>query len=116
MLLTPLASVPTSERFISSITLGELLYGALRLGSQGSALLRQLERLLVSDLAVLPFDEAAARRYGEVRALLERRGTPIGDGDTRIASIALVHGFTVVTGNVRHFSRVPSLRVENWLR
>ena len=64
---------------------------------------------------MLPFDEAAARRYGEVRAELERRGTPLGDGDLRIGSIALAQGLTLVTGNVRHFWRIPGLMVENWL-
>ena len=61
------------------------------------------------------FDEAAAHRYGEVRAELEARGEPIGDSDTRIAAIALVHDLTLVTGNVRHFERVPGLRLVNWL-
>lgn len=67
------------------------------------------------NLPVLPFDASAARRYGEVRAELERRGTPIGDADLRIASIALDRDLTVVTGNVRHFEKVPGLAVENWL-
>ena len=57
----------------------------------------------------------AARRYGEVRTELERRGTPLGDADLRIAAIALARGLTVVTGNIRHFQRVPGLQVENWL-
>jgi tRNA(fMet)-specific endonuclease VapC len=71
--------------------------------------------LLLANLAVLPFDAAAARICGGLRAELERRGSPIGDADTRIASIALANGLTVVTGNVRHFQRVPELSVENWL-
>ncbi len=63
----------------------------------------------------LPFDTAAARIYAEVRADLERRGTPLDGADLRIAAIALAHGHTVVTANVRHFGRVPGLPVENWL-
>jgi tRNA(fMet)-specific endonuclease VapC len=77
--------------------------------------LERLENTLLPNLPVLPFDTAAARRYGEVGAELERRGTPIGDADPRIAAIALVRGHTVVTGNRRHFQRVPGLQVENWL-
>ena len=50
-----------------------------------------------------------------MRAEPERRGTPIGDADLRIASIALDRDLTVVTGNVRHFKKVPGLAVENWL-
>ena len=68
------------------------------------------------NLSVLPFDVAAAHRYGEMRAELERRGTPLGEADLRIGAIALTHGLTVVTGNVRHFQRITNLSVENWLQ
>jgi len=61
-----------------------------------------------------PFDAPAARAYGELRATLERAGTPLGDADLRIASIALARSLVVVTGNARHFARVPGLDVENW--
>ena len=108
-----MASVPTAAQFASSITLGELIYGATKKGS--SRLLQEVEDRVASQLLVLPFDAEAARRYGAVRAELESRGTPIGDADIRIASIALVRGLTVVTGNTRHFERVPNLTVENWL-
>ena len=77
--------------------------------------MREVEDRVASHLPVLPFDAEAARRYGEVRAELENRGTPIGDADVRIASIALVRGLIVVTGNTRHFERVPNLTVENWM-
>jgi tRNA(fMet)-specific endonuclease VapC len=115
VLIAKLALVPSEQQFTSSITLGELIYGAYRLGSRRSTLLERLENTLLPNLPVLPFDSAAARRYGEVRAALERRGTPIGDADLRIAAIALVRSLTVVTGNRRHFQRVPGLPVENWL-
>ena len=108
-----IASVPAAAQFASSITLGELIFGAKKKGS--SRLMQEVEDRVVSGLPVLPFDADAARRYGEVRAELERRGTPIGDADIRIASIALVRGLIVVTGNTSHFHRVPSLTVENWL-
>lgn len=114
-LVAKLASVPPERQFTSSITLGELIYGAHRLQERTLALLQRLDESLLPNLPVLPFDAAAARRYGEVRADLERRGTPIGDADLRIASIALARGMTVVTGNVRHFRHVPGLAVENWL-
>jgi predicted nucleic acid-binding protein len=114
-LLAKLASVAPEEQFTSSITLGELVYGAHRLQHGASALLQRLEETLPPNLPVLPFDADAARRYGEVRAELERRGSPIGDADLRIASIALDRDLTVVTANVRHFERVPDLAVENWL-
>lgn len=114
-LIAKLASMPIEQQFTSSITLGELVYGAYRLRTRASALLEQLEKTLLPNLPVLPFDAAAARQYGEVRAELERHGTLLGDADLRIGAIALVHGLTLVTGNVRHFQRIPGLPVENWL-
>ena len=115
-LIAKLASVPPEQQFTSSITLGELVYGAYRLRARGGALLEQLDRTLLPNLPVLPFDAAAARRYGEVRAELELRGTPLGDADLRIGAIALARGLTVVTGNIRHFQRIPGLAIENWLQ
>ena len=115
ILISKLASVPSEEQFTSSITLGELFYGAHRFRERTADLLRRLEGTLLPNLPVLPFDADAARSYGQVRADLERRGTPIGDADLRIASIALTRNLTVVTGNVRHFRQVPDLIVENWL-
>lgn len=114
-LIAKLASVPPEQQFTSSITLGELVYGAYRLQARTDYLLEQLYKRLLPNLPVLPFDVAAARRYGEIRAELERHGMPVGDADLRIAAIALARGLTVVTGNVRHFQRIPGLPVENWL-
>ena len=116
VLIARLASVPPEHQFTSSITLGELLYGAHRLREHTPLLLERLDRTVPSNLPVLPFDGAAARRYGEVRAELEQRGTPLADADLRIGAIALARGLTVVTGNVRHFQRIPNLVVENWLK
>jgi len=114
-LVTRLALVPPERQFTSAITCGELVYGARRLGEHGAALAARIESLLASNLTVLSFDRAAATRYGETRTLLEQAGTPIGHLDLMIASIALAHGLTVVTGNTRHFRKVPGLGVENWL-
>lgn len=62
----------------------------------------------------LPFDTACAQAAARVRAYLEAQGTPIGPIDNMIAGTALAHDLTVVTRNVREFSRVPQLKVENW--
>lgn len=109
-----LAAVPPEQQFTTSITLGELVYGAHRLGDRAGVILDRLEKTVLMHLPVLPFEAAAARRYGELRAELERQGVSLGDADLRIAAIALVRGLTVVTGNVRHFQRVPGLAIENW--
>ena len=79
-------------------------------------LVEKIEAVLLPNLPVLDFDTVAARRYGEIRAELERLGTPIGDADMRIAAIALSNGVRVVTGNERYFRRVPELETENWLQ
>ena len=113
-LLAKVASAPPQQQHTSSITLGELIYGANRLRQRSTKLLDQIDKL-VANLSVLPFDATAAKRYGEVRALLESRGTPVGDADLRIAAIALARGLTVVTANIRHFERIPELAVENWI-
>ena len=114
-LVARLARVAPEEQFTSSVTLGELLYGAYR-SRHSAVLLDRIQTVVPAELPVLPFDAAAARRYGEIRAELEGRGTPIGDADVRIAAIALARGLTLVTGNERHFRRVPGLGIENWLR
>jgi tRNA(fMet)-specific endonuclease VapC len=110
-----MASVPLEQQHTSSITLGELIYGAYRFPDRTAELLLRFEEVLRHGLPILPFDAEAARRYGEIRAELERSGRPIGDADLRIASIALARGLTVVTGNLRHFRIIPNLTVENWL-
>ena len=114
-LIAKLASIPPEHQFTSSITLGELIYGANRARERTPALIERIESRLLPNLPPLPFDGAAARRYGEVWAELEHRGTPISESDLRIGAIALARGLTVVTGNVRHFRRIPELSVENWL-
>ena len=102
------------EQFTSSITVGEMVFGAHR-SPRREYLLRQLEELLWPTLRILPFDHAAAETYGRIRADLERAGTPLAEPDLRIGAIALTRGLTLVTGNTRHFSRIPSLKMENWM-
>ena len=90
----------------------ELRFGAKRKGSD--ALTQRVEQLL-SSLTVLPLDEPADQHYADIRAALERAGTPIGNHDLCIAAHARSRGMTVVTPNIREFERVPGLRVEDWL-
>lgn len=115
ILIRRIALTPVEDQATSSVTLGELYYGARRLGGDGLTLLDRIESRLLPNLEVLAFDLAASKHYGDLRAELERLGTPIGDSDTRIAAIAKANDLTVVTANVRHFERVSGLPVENWL-
>ncbi len=98
---------------ISSITLGELRYGAEKSARplENNAALEQF----AARLDVLPFGDKAATHYGQVRAELERAGTPCGPHDMQIGAHARSEGLIIVTNNVREFSRMPGLRVENWL-
>lgn len=98
---------------ISSITLGELHYGAEKSARRGDNLLRIAH--FIARLEVLPFDSKAAAHYGQLRAELERAGTPCGSHDMQIGAHARSQGLTVVTNNMREFSRMPGLRVENWV-
>jgi tRNA(fMet)-specific endonuclease VapC len=112
-LIRRLAQVPATDQATTTITLAELLYGAAKRDSE--QLTRRVREVVANATSILPFDEGAAEVYGPLRARLEREGRRLDEPDLRIASIALSRGLTVVTGNVRHFARVPGLEVENWL-
>ena len=96
----------------SIVVSSELRFGAAKKAS--ARLLGQLETVL-SAMEIMPLEEPADRHYAELRAHLEKTGQGIGPNDMLIAAHALALDLTVVTGNVREFSRVPRLQVENWL-
>lgn len=98
---------------MSAITLAELRFGIAK-STQPKRAVANLNALL-SKVGVVPFDEAATTRYGDLRALLERRGSPIGPLDTLIAAHALSLRWMLATHNVREFRRVPGLAVADWL-
>jgi tRNA(fMet)-specific endonuclease VapC len=112
-LIRRLAQIPATEQATTTINLGELLYGAAKRGSEQLTL--RVREVVSNATSILPFDEHAAEVYGPLRADLEREGLRLDEPGLRIASIALSRGLTVVTGNVRHFARVPGLEVQNWL-
>jgi tRNA(fMet)-specific endonuclease VapC len=97
---------------ISSITLAELEYGMKR--SSDPARNEQALLRFLAPLTVLPFGSAAASVYGEIRADLQSKGTPIGPLDMLIAGHAKAEELVLVTNNVREFERVPGLEIENW--
>ena len=100
-----------SDLRISAITLAELRYGADR---KGSRKLHALIDTFASAIEVVSFDEVAAAEFGRIGSILAERGTPIGNFDVLIAAHAVVLRCTLVTNNMRHFSKVPGLSVENW--
>lgn len=97
---------------ISSISVAELWFGVERSGSERNS--RALRHFL-GPLEIADFDAAAAEAYGKLRHRLERYGTPIGPLDTQIAAHALALDAILVTNNTREFSRVPALRLEDWV-
>ncbi|OAE38450.1 type II toxin-antitoxin system tRNA(fMet)-specific endonuclease VapC [Agrobacterium tumefaciens] len=101
------------ELCISSITLGELYYGA-ETSARRHDNLNAVENFCAR-LEVLPFAEKAASHYGQIRAELARAGTPCGAHDMQIGGHARSEGLIVVTNNMREFVRMPGLRVENWV-
>ncbi len=103
-----------SEIRLSSVTRGELLHGARR-----SARVAENIKLLSTFFAPflsLPFDDSCAEHYGALRASLAAAGKPIGPNDLLIAATALAADLTLVTHNLREFSRVAGLKIEDWER
>lgn len=105
-----LREVGTSNCRISDITLAELYFGAFKSGKEKhfndvSEISKLFEKLPIQ----------YTRKYGEIRWELEKRGLRIGDMDMFIAATALEEDLILVTGNVKHFERIPGLKIENWM-
>ncbi len=98
---------------VSSITVAELYFGA-RKSRHATQNTRVLEQFLLP-LEIVEFDLGAAVAYGDIRATLEKQGTPIGPLDTLIAALAVSLEVTLVTNNSREFARVSSLDLDNWV-
>ncbi|MEN8107365.1 MAG: type II toxin-antitoxin system VapC family toxin [Pseudomonadota bacterium] len=109
---TRIASAGEDTVCTSIVVAAELRFGAIKSGSRKLA---KTVDLILSALEILPLETPADHHYGKVRHHLSRQGTPIGPNDLLIAAHALSADLTLVTANVREFSRVPGLKVENWL-
>ena len=97
---------------ISSVTYAELVHGVEK--SAAVEKNRLALSMLLANMEILDFDVDAADCYGKIRAVLEKKGTPIGPLDMMIAAHAQSLGYTVVTNNVKEFSRVSALKIEDW--
>jgi tRNA(fMet)-specific endonuclease VapC len=106
-------SVDDSQLCTSVIVAAELWFGVTKRDSR--RLRTNLEKVL-SSLQVLPLEPPVDTIYGRIRTDLEANGQPVGSNDLFIAAQALAIGLTIVTDNVREFSRIDGLSVENWLR
>ena len=98
---------------ISDITLFELHYGAA-LYEKPSTRIEVIESF-AARVSVLPFESRAAMHAGQIRAALRLKGQTIGAYDVLIAGLARANGYSLVTNNVREFSRVEGLRLEKWI-
>ena len=109
-----LETLKSSQILLSCIVLGELVFGA----EKSQQLQRNLTRVkkIAAEFELMNINSGTIYCYGEIRAKLEKQGLPIGANDTWIAAQALSHHLILVTDNVREFSRVENLNIENWLR
>lgn len=98
---------------VSSLTVAELEYGIEKSDARERNRISLIE--LLSIFAIIPFDDRDAVEYGKIRADLERKGTVIGEIDMLLAAQSRCKNLIFVTNNVREFSRVQNLRLENWV-
>ena len=100
------------ETVVCSVVKAELFYGAMKSAKPEQNL--RLQEVFLAQFVSLPFDDLATTFFGQIRAQLEAKGTPIGSYDLQIAAIALAHNLILVTHNTREFRRVEGLQWEDW--
>ncbi len=112
IILRRLETLNVGQAALSVVTRGEIAYGVRRMLPKP----RTLQRInaLLESFPTLELSVEVALQYGELRAHLRTRGTPMGPNDLWIAAHALTNEYTLVTNNVGEFSRVPKLKLENW--
>lgn len=108
------SKISLGEIAISSITIAELEYGVSKSEFKEQNRIALFNFLL--PLEILPFSQKAASFYGELRSKLEREGKVIGSMDMLIASHAVSENLILVTNNLKEFSRIQSLKLENWVK
>lgn len=107
-----LQAIPPEQQYVSAITVGELYKGAYRKVTTQPQILQNLQERILPGVLLLPFDRETAQIYGHTYAELERQGQPLAHADLQIAATAIQHGLELVTGNLRHFERVPGLQIQ----
>ena len=107
-----LQTIHPEDVCISSVTYAELVHGVEK--SIAVEKNRLALSMFLANMEIMGFDVEAADCYGKIRADLEKKGTPIGPLDMMIAGHAQSLGYTIVTNNVKEFSRVAALKIENW--
>ncbi|MGA1870584.1 MAG: type II toxin-antitoxin system VapC family toxin [bacterium] len=114
-LVERLKNLPREDQFVSTITIAEIVYGAMK-STRPEYHLFNLKNLILPTVTIVSFNSEAAFYCGEIRAELEKQGIPISFADLQIASIAISHKLTLITGNTKHFQRISTLQSENWIK
>ena len=112
ILIQRFRTVDLKQVAVCSVVKAELFYGALKSNNPAKNL--KLQRRFLNRFKSFPFDDRAADMYAQIRARLEKSGTPIGPNDLFIAAIAIANDLTLITHNTREFSRIEDLSFEDW--
>ncbi len=99
--------------YLSSVTYAELCFGVEK--SHHPVKNKMALDAFTAPLEIVPFDDAAAKEYGHLRAWLEKQGRPIGSLDMMIAAHALSMNLPLATNNTKEFKRVPHLKLQDWV-
>jgi tRNA(fMet)-specific endonuclease VapC len=114
LLLKKLEALPNDLQFTTSINISEIYFGAYRSKNQ-KKILAAYENKVFPNVNILPFDTDSGKIYGRLKALLKKRGLSKSEPDLRIAAIAIQHNMILITGNKRHFMKIPGINVEDWI-
>jgi tRNA(fMet)-specific endonuclease VapC len=112
-LLAQFRKFSPSDIKLSSITVAELYFGAEK--SRAKKMNWAILENFTAAFEIVPFDDVCCKIYANIRASLEKSGTPIGPMDLLIAAISLGNNFILVTNNTKEFRRIKKLKLENWL-
>jgi len=109
-----LNEIPREAQYTSAVVIGELYKGAYRAHARQKHL-KNIEQRVLPSVTALPYDVATAKVFGHIRAELETVGAILPDADIQIAATAIYHDLELVSGNIRHFSRITALKIESIL-
>ncbi len=114
LLIEKLRNLPRAVQYTTAVNIGEIYYGAYR-SPRKEQILEGFERYVFPNITILAFDEKCGKVFGIIKADIETKGIGCSEPDLRIAAIAICNNFILVTGNTRHFEKLPGVRIENWL-
>jgi len=113
-LIEKLQHLARAVQFTTAINVGEIYYGAFR-SPRKKEILKAFTESVFPNVNVLPFDSESGQVFGILKADLEKSGIGCSEPDLRIAAIAIQHRLTLITGNIKHFKRIPALKIKNWM-